>query len=268
MAKITYDDKEAIQNDASLANKNKVTDADMNEIKQVVNANYDELTELAESLSEFEEAENLSGNVRIFNLEAGFYKVAKDSNIYYKGATDNTALSGMGDLLLFVAVSKDSSYKHWVMFNGTGEELGYIRVGHTMSSGGTYVEYKSTAVKELITKVQTLETDNTTNKSNITALQALVTALQSTVANKVDKVDGKGLSTEDFTTALKQKLEGLNNYDDTEIKEDIATNTTNISTLQTAVEEIQEEQEIQNTQIQALQQENALLKEQIPTRTS
>ena len=34
---------------------------------------------------------------------------------------------------------------------------------------------------------------------------------------KVDKITGKGLSTEDFTTALKNKLESLNNYDDSEI---------------------------------------------------
>lgn len=37
--------------------------------------------------------------------------------------------------------------------------------------------------------------------------------------NKVDKVEGKQLSTEDFTTALKQRLEGLSNYDDSEISE-------------------------------------------------
>lgn len=35
--------------------------------------------------------------------------------------------------------------------------------------------------------------------------------------NKVDKVDGKQLSTEDFTTVLKNKLNGLSNYDDTTI---------------------------------------------------
>ena len=35
--------------------------------------------------------------------------------------------------------------------------------------------------------------------------------------NKVDKISGKQLSTEDFTTALKTKLESLSNYDDTEI---------------------------------------------------
>lgn len=35
------------------------------------------------------------------------------------------------------------------------------------------------------------------------------------INSKVDKVDGKGLSTEDFTTAYKTKLESLKNYDDT-----------------------------------------------------
>lgn len=36
--------------------------------------------------------------------------------------------------------------------------------------------------------------------------------------NKVDKVDGKRLSTEDFTTELKNKLNSLENYDDTVLK--------------------------------------------------
>ena len=39
--------------------------------------------------------------------------------------------------------------------------------------------------------------------------------------NKVDKVQGKELSSNDFTDTLKEKLEGLENYDDTEIKSDI-----------------------------------------------
>lgn len=41
--------------------------------------------------------------------------------------------------------------------------------------------------------------------------------------NKVDKVEGKQLSTEDFTTLLKQKLDGLSNYDDTEISQAVET---------------------------------------------
>ena len=38
----------------------------------------------------------------------------------------------------------------------------------------------------------------------------------------VEKVTGKGLSTEDFTTTLKEKLDGLSNYDDTEIANTVA----------------------------------------------
>lgn len=36
--------------------------------------------------------------------------------------------------------------------------------------------------------------------------------------NKVDKEEGKGLSTNDYTDAEREKLAGLNNYDDTKIK--------------------------------------------------
>jgi hypothetical protein len=49
--------------------------------------------------------------------------------------------------------------------------------------------------------------------------------------NKVDKVGGKQLSTEDFTTLLKQKLDGLSNYDDTEIQEAVSKLRTDLDTL-------------------------------------
>lgn len=51
---------------------------------------------------------------------------------------------------------------------------------------------------------------------------ATVEYVNEEVAKKVDKVEGKQLSTEDFTTALKTKLEGLSNYDDTELSEAVA----------------------------------------------
>ncbi len=41
MAKITYDDKSYLNLNGNIPNVNKVTDNDMNEIKNVVNANYD-----------------------------------------------------------------------------------------------------------------------------------------------------------------------------------------------------------------------------------
>ena len=55
--------------------------------------------------------------------------------------------------------------------------------------------------------------------------------VDSEVAKKVDKVAGKQLSTEDFTSAFKTKLEGLNNYDDTSIQNAVNSLTTQINTL-------------------------------------
>lgn len=68
-------------------------------------------------------------------------------------------------------------------------------------------------------------------------------AIKGLDTNKVDKVDGKGLSTNDFTNEDKAKLDGLNNYDDTEITQEI--------------EDIQEEQAKQNEDIEDLKQINA-----------
>lgn len=67
------------------------------------------------------------------------------------------------------------------------------------------------------------------NKAVTNALAGKADA--SALENKVDKVSGKQLSTEDFTTALKAKLEGLNNYDDTSIQNSVNSLTTQINTL-------------------------------------
>lgn len=62
---------------------------------------------------------------------------------------------------------------------------------------------------------------------DISQLQADLTAeinrAKATEATKVDKVEGKGLSTNDYTTAEKEKLAGLSNYDDTTINGKITT---------------------------------------------
>lgn len=60
---------------------------------------------------------------------------------------------------------------------------------------------------------------------------AEVEGLLDSIGNKVDKVDGKQLSTEDFTTLLKNKLDGLSNYDDTEIQTAVSKLRTDLDTL-------------------------------------
>lgn len=81
-----------------------------------------------------------------------------------------------------------------------------------------------TALTETNLRVASLETDNTQNKTDIKSLQdnkANKSEIPD-ISGKVDKVEGKGLSTNDYTSEEKTKLAGIedgaNNYDDIEIR--------------------------------------------------
>lgn len=64
------------------------------------------------------------------------------------------------------------------------------------------------------------------------------TEVDSKLATKVDKVSGKGLSTNDFTSAEKTKLASLTNYDDTAIKKQITDIETSIGDINTVLDSI------------------------------
>lgn len=70
----------------------------------------------------------------------------------------------------------------------------------------------------------------TTEKEKLAGLPT-GTQITQNLASKVDKVEGKQLSTEDFTTVFKNKLEGLSNYNDAEVKKNIASLQSTINTL-------------------------------------
>ena len=72
-----------------------------------------------------------------------------------------------------------------------------------------------------------------------TDLQNELQGIKDVVNTKVDKVNGKQLSTEDYTTPEKQKLAGLSNYDD--------------SALRKYVESIEEQNKLLKEQVAALQ---------------
>lgn len=55
------------------------------------------------------------------------------------------------------------------------------------------------------------------------------------IEGKVDKVSGKGLSTNDYTTAEKNKLAGLTNYNDSEVRELITALTLKVNGLEERV---------------------------------
>lgn len=72
-----------------------------------------------------------------------------------------------------------------------------------------------------------------------TDLQNELQGIKDTVNTKVDKVNGKQLSTEDYTTPEKQKLAGLSNYDD--------------SALRKYIESLEEQNKLLKEQVAALQ---------------
>lgn len=80
------------------------------------------------------------------------------------------------------------------------------------------------------------EVETLLNKAE-TALQSIPSeyvtegVLNEGLEGKVDKVSGKQLSTEDFTTALKTKLEGMNSFDPTEINNKVNGLQTQVDTL-------------------------------------
>lgn len=57
--------------------------------------------------------------------------------------------------------------------------------------------------------------------------------------NKEDKVEGKGLSTEDYTTQEKNKLASLQNYNDSEVRELISALNLRLTTLSDDLESLE-----------------------------
>lgn len=75
-----------------------------------------------------------------------------------------------------------------------------------------------------------LDVDNLVTKSDIDKIEEDIThiddtllGVQASLNGKVDKVDGLGLSENSFTDEEKEKLAGLENYNDTEIRDELET---------------------------------------------
>lgn len=77
-----------------------------------------------------------------------------------------------------------------------------------------------------VTNVSTTDTITLNSENNITS-GAVYTALE----NKVDKVDGKGLSDQNYTYEEKVKLSGLSNYDDTSLSNRVTTTESEIENI-------------------------------------
>lgn len=96
-------------------------------------------------------------------------------------------------------------------------------------------KYKGSEIDALLNKagtaLQSVPSEYITEEELNNKGYATTSAMNTALGNKVDKVSGKQLSTEDFTTALKNKLNGLSNYDDTAVNNAISGLQTQINTL-------------------------------------
>lgn len=84
------------------------------------------------------------------------------------------------------------------------------------------VEEINRVVEEINDSFDNVDNTNQEISKLIESINNNIKQINNEVSNKVEKEDGKGLSTNDFSTQEKNKLAGLNNYDDSEIKGEIS----------------------------------------------
>ena len=146
-----------------------------------------------------------------------------------------------------VCKSVSSSSASWYILPTKVSELsndaGYLTSHQNISHLATKTELatKQDAISDLetirsgaakgATALQSVPSEYVTETELINKGYATTSSVNSSLGNKVDKVSGKQLSTEDFTTALKNKLNGLSNYDDSTISAAINKLRTDFDTL-------------------------------------
>lgn len=88
---IMYEDKEALQNDTDVPNKNKVTDEDMNEIKKVVNNNGNEIDVFEQTVKQVQEENREEINNIYKDVQASkiHYETEQAKSLYIDDATDS-----------------------------------------------------------------------------------------------------------------------------------------------------------------------------------
>lgn len=75
------------------------------------------------------------------------------------------------------------------------------------------------------------------------------------LAAKVDKEEGKGLSTNDYTDQEKEKLAGLSNYDDTEIRKELSDKASKQELTEAAADTLTEAKSYTDTEVKKAQEE-------------
>lgn len=101
----------------------------------------------------------------------------------------------------------------------TADQLqwGEVAVNYAAGSERLFVKNSSGDVISFLPDHVIIDNEEVT-ASALNDLDGRVKDLSAVTSTKVDKVSGKGLSTNDYTTEEKTKLAGIENYDDTQVR--------------------------------------------------
>lgn len=166
-------------------------------------------------------------------MDGDFYTTGENSA---GGVGENVGTSGGGGL-------DESQLEDYLTENGYATQSWVTSQGYASSSS---VDAKQDNITDLAairagaalgaTALQGVPDEYVTE----TELDQKGYATTADLSGKVDKVTGKGLSTNDYTTEDKNKLASLENYDDTEVKNDIAANAEAITEVSNRVIPLEE----------------------------
>lgn len=171
---IMYEDKEALQNDTDVPNKNKVTDEDMNEIKKVVNNNGNEIDVFEQTVKQVQEENREEINNIYKDVQASkiHYETEQAKSLYIDDATDSRGkISVEGNVEQETREGYNMyDYSKDVMPSGNGltidfdEKTAYLIISGTPSSNYQYI----TKRQDITNKLENGET-YTLYAENVTA---------------------------------------------------------------------------------------------------
>lgn len=138
---------------------------------------------------------------RATTAEAAIRKNLSDHNISDSSHNDMRLLiSGLTERLNALADSDDTT------LDQLSEIVAYIKNNKSLIEN---VTTSKVDVSDIIDSLTSTATNKPLSAKQGMVLKDLIDALTTTVGNKVDKVSGKGLSTNDYTTTEKNKLDGI-----------------------------------------------------------
>lgn len=224
--KIQYKNKVAIDLDPSIPEVNKVTDNNMNEIKDVVNTNADSLDDLNEQVTEYTNGvDERLGNVEtnIENINTEIENITSDlDNTYSKTEVDNL----LSDKATETSLNEEITNRENADTNLQNQIDAITASSNVADIVGTYQDLQNYDTSHLgdndIIKVLNDSTHNNAVsyfrwKKSSSTWQYVGSEgpyytkgeTDNLLNGKVNKEEGKGLSTNDFTDDLKSKLEGI-----------------------------------------------------------